>query len=125
MNETTPMLRELTLRYAVRPDQTGQPIPVGRPLTDPRCAAHLLMPVLADEACEVFRIVLLSVKHTVLAYHEVSRGSLDSTSAQPRDVFKVALLANAAAIVLAHYVPRHILRLMWRSELCGRRSISL
>ena len=46
------MLRELTLRYAVKPDQTGQPIPVGRPLTDPRCAADVLMPVLAVEVLD-------------------------------------------------------------------------
>jgi DNA repair protein RadC len=41
----------------------------------------------------------------VIAYHEVSRGTLDATLVHPREVFKAALLANAATIVLAHNHP--------------------
>ena len=41
----------------------------------------------------------------VIAYHEVSRGTLDATLVHPREVFKAALLANAAAIVLCHDHP--------------------
>jgi len=125
MTDTTPMLRELTIRYAVKPDRIGQPVLLGQALTTPQVAADLLMRVLGDEATEVFALVLLSTRHTVIAYHEVSRGTLNSTAVHPREVFKAALLANAAALVLAHYVARNIMCLMWRSELCGRRSISL
>jgi hypothetical protein len=52
----------------------------------------------------VFAILCLTTKHRVIAYHEVSRGTLDSTLVHPREVFKAALLANAAAIIVAHYV---------------------
>ena len=41
----------------------------------------------------------------MIAYHEVSRGTLDATLVHPREVFKAALLANAAAIVLCHNHP--------------------
>jgi len=41
----------------------------------------------------------------VIAYHEVSRGTLDSVLVHPREVFKAALLANAAAIVATHVHP--------------------
>jgi DNA repair protein RadC len=38
-------------------------------------------------------------------YHEVSRGTLDTTLVHPREVFKAAILANASAIVVAHVHP--------------------
>jgi DNA repair protein RadC len=41
----------------------------------------------------------------VIAYHEVSRGTLDSTLVHPREVFKAALLSNSAAIVVCHNHP--------------------
>ena len=51
----------------------------------------------------------LVIKHGELvkriAYHVVSRGTLDSTLLHPREVFKAALLANATAIGT---------RIMWR-----------
>ena len=50
-------------------------------------------------------MLCLSTKHRVIAYHEVSRGTLDSTLVHPREVFKAALLANAAAIVVSHNHP--------------------
>ena len=42
----------------------------------------------------------------------------------PREVFEAALLANAAAIIVTHYVVRHIMRLMWPESLCGGVSAS-
>ncbi len=41
----------------------------------------------------------------MIAYHEVSRGTLYATLVHPREVFKAALLANAAAIILTHNHP--------------------
>jgi DNA repair protein RadC len=41
----------------------------------------------------------------VIGYYEVSRGTLDSTLVHPREVFKAAILANAAAIILTHNHP--------------------
>jgi DNA repair protein RadC len=41
----------------------------------------------------------------VIAYHEVSRGTLDATLVHPREVFKAALLSNAASIILTHNHP--------------------
>jgi RadC-like JAB domain len=78
---------------------------VGRKVSTPADSAAVFTTMLQDEASEVFAILCLSTKHRVLAYHEVSRGCLDSTLVHPREVFKAALLANAAAIVLAHNHP--------------------
>jgi DNA repair protein RadC len=78
---------------------------VGRNLGNPRETAASLVTMLQDEPSEVFAILCISTKHRVIAYHEVSRGTLDSTLAHPREVFKAALLANAAAIIAAHNHP--------------------
>ena len=105
MQTETMRLRELTVRYAVKKDSEGQPIVVGRALSNPRKTALSLMTVLQDEPSEVFAILCVTTKHRVIAYHEVSRGTIDSTLAHPREVFKAALLANAAAIVVSHNHP--------------------
>jgi DNA repair protein RadC len=61
--------------------------------------------LLDHEAVEVFLILCLNTKHSLLAYHELSRGTLDSTLVHPREVFKAAMLANAASVVLGHNHP--------------------
>ena len=105
MTDTTSMLRELTIRYAVKADQTGQPVPIGDTLTTPQDAAAIFTRLLGDEATEVFGVLLLSTRRHVIAYFEVTRGSLNTTIVAPRDVFKAALLSNAAALILAHAHP--------------------
>jgi hypothetical protein len=52
----------------------------------------------------------------------VSRGQLDATIVHPREVFKAALLANAASIIVTHSVARHRMRLtdMCLVSLCVR-----
>lgn len=98
-------LRELTIRYSVKRDEQGRPLTLGRTLTAPRQTAELLVTLLQNEPAEVFAILCLTTKHRVIAYHEVSRGQLDATVVHPREVFKAAILANAAAIILAHNHP--------------------
>ncbi len=105
MRTDTITLRELTIRYAPKTDVEGQPVVVGRKLTTPAECGALMVKLLQDQPGEVFAILCLSTKHRVIAYHEVSRGTLDATLVHPREVFKAALLANAAAIVLCHNHP--------------------
>ena len=105
MKTDTITLRELTIRYTVKTDPSGQRVVVGRQVSTPADSAAVFMTMLQDEATEVFAILCLSTKHRVLAYHEVSRGCLDSTLVHPREVFKAAILANAASVVLAHNHP--------------------
>ena len=63
------------------------------------------MPLLQHEPSEVFAVLFLSTRHHVLAYHEVGRGTLDTVLVTPREVFKAAILANAAAVILCHSHP--------------------
>lgn len=105
MQTDTITLRELTIRYSVKADATGQPVVIGRTLSTPAASAAALTALLQDEPGEVFAILCLSTKHRVIAYHEVSRGTLDATLVHPREVFKAALLSNAASIILTHNHP--------------------
>src|SRR5205823_12836282 len=105
MQTQTMRLRELTTRYAVRKNHDGEPFVVGRAISRPSDAATALMAVLQDEPTEVFAILCLTTKHRVIAYHEVSRGTIDSTLVHPREVFTGALLAHAAAIIAVHVHP--------------------
>lgn len=95
-------IRELRVEYRVREDPA---ISEFRTLGTPREVAAFVIPLLEREASEVFGIVCLSTKHDFLAWHEVARGSLNSCIVHPREVFKAALLANAACIVGAHNHP--------------------
>ena len=105
MQTDTITLRELTIRYSVKADATGQPVVIGRTLSTPAASAAALAALLQDEPGEVFAILCLSTKHRVIAYHEVSRGTLDATLVHPREVFTAALLSNAASIILTHNHP--------------------
>ncbi|MGI6125225.1 MAG: RadC family protein [Acetivibrionales bacterium] len=58
-----------------------------------------------EEAQEVFGILVLNTKNKIVAVHEVSRGALNSSLVHPREVFKPAVLHNAAAIICFHNHP--------------------
>ncbi len=105
MSTETMRLRELTVRYAVKRDDEGRPVMIGPVLMTPRESAAVLVPLLQHEPSEVFAVLFLSTRHHVLAYHEVARGTLDTVLVTPREVFKAALLANAAAVILCHSHP--------------------
>ncbi|MQA31759.1 MAG: DNA repair protein RadC [Luteitalea sp.] len=105
METGTMRLRELRLRYVLKRDHDGQPVMTGRRLGSPPESAAFLIPLLQEEPSEVFVAVFMSTRQRVIAYHEVSRGTIDSTVVHPREVFKAAILANAAALILAHGHP--------------------
>jgi len=58
-----------------------------------------------EEAQEVFGILILNTKNKIVAVHEISRGTLNSSMVHPREVFKPAILHNAAAIICFHNHP--------------------
>lgn len=97
------MVRELRVEYRPRSDLPTFDTRIE--LKTSREAAAFLTPMLDHEPSEVFLVIFLNTKHQLLSFHEVSRGTLDSTLVHPREVFKAALLANAAAVVLAHNHP--------------------
>ena len=74
-------------------------------LTTPRDLAAFLLPQYGTCAVERFGIVMLDTKHRVIRVRIVSIGSLDSAIVHPREVFREAASASAAAVVLFHNHP--------------------
>src|SRR3954447_10576936 len=54
---------------------------------------------------ENFQVVLLNTRRKLIKIEKVSQGTLDTILVHPREVFKYAIVANAAALVLAHNHP--------------------
>ena len=54
---------------------------------------------------EQFRVLLLNTKNVIIAWEEVSRGSLNSSIVHPREVFARAIKRSAAAMILVHNHP--------------------
>ena len=71
----------------------------------PQQLASYLLPQYGAAAVEQFGIVMLDTKHRVIRVKLVSIGGLDSTVVHPREVFREATAASAAAIVLFHNHP--------------------
>jgi DNA repair protein RadC len=71
----------------------------------PQQLASYLLPQYGAATVEQFGIVMLDTKHRVIRVKLVSIGGLDSTVVHPREVFREATAASAAAIVLFHNHP--------------------
>ena len=74
-------------------------------LGSPGAVRDYLQLLLHDREHEVFVVVLLDAQHRVLTTEELFRGTLTQTSVYPREVVKLALRENAAAVIFAHNHP--------------------
>jgi DNA repair protein RadC len=54
---------------------------------------------------EIFMVLLLDAQNRLITAVELFRGTLTQTSVYPREVVKLALAHNAAAVILAHNHP--------------------
>jgi DNA repair protein RadC len=54
---------------------------------------------------ESFQVLLLNTRKKLVRVEEISEGTLDTILVHPREVFRAAILANAAGIVLIHNHP--------------------
>ena len=71
----------------------------------PQAVKDFLALQLAALDHEVFAAMFLDVKHRLLRFEILFRGTLTQTAVHPREVVKRALALNAAALVLAHNHP--------------------
>lgn len=96
-----PRVKELIVTYRAHPSGAV----LDRALLSPQDAAALFLPLLAHEPQECAVVACLTAKFRLIAVREISRGTLSSCIIEPRDVFTPALLANAAAVLVAHNHP--------------------
>ncbi len=66
---------------------------------------RLMAPRLRHLSQEEFHALLLNTQHRVLRDVTVTRGILDASLIHPREVFRPAILENAASVILVHNHP--------------------
>lgn len=66
---------------------------------------HHYYPRLRDLRHEVFKVILLDAKHTIIRDATVSKGSLTLSIVHPREVFNLAVRESAAAVIFVHNHP--------------------
>jgi DNA repair protein RadC len=71
----------------------------------PQQLAGYLLPQYGAASVEQFGVVMLDTKHRLIRVKVVAIGSLDAAIVYPREVFREATAASAAAIVLFHNHP--------------------
>ncbi len=74
-------------------------------VNDPAAAAGIVREEMQHLDREEFRVLLLNTKNALIRVADVSRGSLNASIVEPREVFKDAIAASAAGMVLVHNHP--------------------
>lgn len=74
-------------------------------IASPEDVYRLLYPQLRECKKEMFIIICLDTKNQIIAKEVISIGSLNANIVHPREVFKSALLASSAHIIVSHNHP--------------------
>ena len=72
-------------------------------------AQDLCLLYLDNHHSEVFASLFLDNRHRVIAFEKIFFGTIDGCSVHPREVVRLALHHNAAALILAHNHPSGVL----------------
>lgn len=91
---TTRLVREKTFRFAER-TQVSTPAEV----------AQALIPYFADKDREECVAALVDTANSLIGLVQISVGGLAASIVEPRQIFKAAILANAAAVICLHNHP--------------------
>ena len=74
-------------------------------ISNPRQAADILMEATRYQHKEVFGILMLTTKNSLIGYTVISIGSLNASIVHPREIYLPAIKACASSIILSHNHP--------------------
>lgn len=80
-------------------------IPRKIPLTSPHAVINYLQKKIGREKKEHFLLIALDTRNNLVKTSDISIGILNSSLIHPREVFKEAIQANAAKVIVAHNHP--------------------
>lgn len=66
---------------------------------------HIVGYPLYNPDCECFVVLLLNTRRRIKGHHLVSTGTMDTLLVHPREVYRLAVLASASALVAMHNHP--------------------
>src|SRR6202035_5406331 len=95
----------------------------GSTLSSPQATRDFLTLTLGSREFESFCAIFLDKRHRIIEFVELFRGTIDSASVHPREVVKMALRRNAAAVVFAHPHPSGVTEPSQADELITRRLV--
>jgi DNA repair protein RadC len=93
----------------------------GAALTSPSTVRDFLAVTLGDRDCEYFCVLCLDSRHRFLRFVELFRGTIDGASVHPREVVKLAIESQSAAVLLVHNHPSQVAEPSHADELITRR----
>jgi DNA repair protein RadC len=82
-----------------------EPLELGQPIRSPKDIQRHFRTRLRGLRRESFHVLLLDGRHRLISTDEVSVGTLTASLVHPREVFREAIRAAAAALVLVHNHP--------------------
>ena len=74
-------------------------------LDNPENVVRLLREQYLVKNVETLQVLLLNTRRRLIRVADITDGTLDTLLVHPREVFKAAIAANAAAVILAHNHP--------------------
>jgi DNA repair protein RadC len=77
----------------------------GSPLSDPADVARAAMARIGSKGVEEFWAAFMDSKNRVIAWEQVSKGTVNATPVFPREIMATALRLEASALILAHNHP--------------------
>ena len=77
----------------------------GQDVRTPEACANAVREEIANCAQECFVVLTLNTKYRIIDKHLTGLGTLDACLVHPREIFRAAIMDNAAAIVLIHNHP--------------------
>ncbi|WP_455378515.1 RadC family protein [Petrachloros mirabilis] len=83
----------------------ASPLSKGTKISSSRDLFNHYHPSLRDLRHEIFKVVLLDAKHSIIRDATVSEGSLTLSIVHPREVFTMAVRESAAAVIFLHNHP--------------------
>jgi DNA repair protein RadC len=112
---------ELQAAVEISRRQLTESLKAGPSLASPRATCDFLSAKLRDLEHEVFCCLYLDKRHRLIEYEELFRGTIDGASVHPREIVKLALQRNSAAVIVAHNHPSGIAEPSQADELITRR----
>ena len=77
----------------------------GVPLSDPAQVARAAMARIGSKGTEEFWAAYLDTKNRLIAWEQVSKGTVNATPVFPREIMATALRLEATGVILAHNHP--------------------
>jgi DNA repair protein RadC len=112
---------ELQAAVEIAKRHMSETLRAGPSLASPRATRDFLSSQLRDLEHEVFVCLYLDKRHRLIQYQELFRGTIDGASVHPREIVKLALQRNSAAIIIAHNHPSGVPEPSHADELITQR----